>query len=252
MKNALAMIVLAGAASMAVADETIDAHLLWSAPLGSAATYNSGSENLPRYENIANFSGSALANGGASGGITRLVADDISRTGAAGEALTEFTFSVANFNTTAVSARARVRFYAADGAGGAPGTAIAGYSFNPISFASGSVALFTTGFLAGGAAMPVNFWAGITFDNVGTGISDAQLSLLGQGIYGPPTLGSSTDTAFQTNLAGSHLVNNPVGSQFNFQGSPPANFGWRVSTAPAPGAMALLGLGGLAAGRRRR
>lgn len=251
MKTTLALLAVAGLTSIATADETINAQLLNSAPLGTAVNFGS-SENVARYDNTASFSGSAYSNGGASGGITRLVADDVSRTGAAGEALTEFSFSVANLNTSVVSARARVRFYAADGAGGAPGTYITGYSFNPIAFASGSVNTYTTGLLVGGVAMPTNFWAGITFDNVGTGISDAQLNLLGQGVFNPPTLGSSADKAFQTGAAGSFLVNNPAGANFDFGGQPVANFGWRVSTVPTPGAMALLGLGGLMAGRRRR
>jgi MYXO-CTERM domain-containing protein len=250
-KITFALLAAAGVASLASADEVLTAQFLGSAPIGSPAVFGP-QENVPRYSNVTNFTGQAFSNGGAVGGITRLVADDISRTGNAGEALTEFTFSVSNLNTANVSARARVRFYAADGVGGAPGTYITGYSFNPISFVAGSVNTYTTGLLAGGAAMPLNFWAGITFDNVGTGISDAQLNLLGQGIFSPPTLGSSGDVAFQTNAAGSFLVSNPAGGSFNFQGQPAANFGWRVSTVPTPGAMALLGLGGLAVGRRRR
>ncbi len=252
MKIAIGLLAAAGAACTAMADVTIDAHLVGSAPIGMAANLGGATENLPRYSNIANFSGQAFSNGGAAGGITRLVADDITREGSAGEALTEFTFSVSNLNTANVSARARVRFYAADGAGGGPGTYITGYSFNPITFNAGSVNTYTTGLLVGGAAMPLHFWAGITFDNVGTGVSDSLLNGLGQGVFGPPTQGSSLDTAFQTNAAGSFLVSNPAGAAFNFNGQPVANFGWRVSTVPTPGAMALLGVGGLVAGRRRR
>lgn len=251
MKITFALFAAVGVASLASADEALTAQFVGSAPLGSPAAFGP-QENVPRYSNVSNFTGQASLNGGASGGITRLAADDISRTGNAGEALTEFTFSVVNLNTANVSARARVRFYAADGVGGAPGTYITGYSFNPISFGAGQVSLFTSGPINGGAAMPLNFWAGITFDNVGTGISDAQLNLLGQGLFTPPTLGSSGDIAFRTNSAGSFLVNNPAGGTFDFQGQPAANFGWRVSTVPTPGAMALLGVGGLVAGRRRR
>ncbi|MBL0927738.1 MAG: hypothetical protein IBJ11_08815 [Phycisphaerales bacterium] len=204
------------------------------------------------YSNVDNFTGSGVTNGGAAGttaaAITTLVADDIAATSAF--SMTGFTFSVANFGTANISARARVRFYAADGTAGAPGTLIGGFTFNALSFPVGVNLLSAT---VGALAMPANFWAGITFDAGGTGTptaTAAQLNQLGQGTFNPPVVGSSADLGFGTTSAGSFLVNNPVGSTFNFSGNPVVNLGWEF--IPTPGTGALFGLAGLVGLRRRR
>lgn len=213
------------------------------------------------YSNISNFGGQALANGGAanqSGNtITKMVGDDITALGSyTGQQVQMVSFSVFNGNTADVSVRARIRFYKTDGSGGNPGTYIIGYSFNPISFAAGKVTVVTgnlgTGsqlFLPGGT-----FWAGITFDNNtgGTGATEAQMNNMGQGLFNPPTVGSSADVAFITNAAGSFVGNNPAGTQFNFGGQPVANFGWEFQAVPEPASMAVLGLGLAAIARKRR
>src|SRR5215831_4989945 len=71
------------------------------------------------YSNITTFSGFGVTNGGEAnvGGnnITTMVADDITPgPGLGGGTVDDFVFSVVNFNAVAVSARPRVRFYAAD------------------------------------------------------------------------------------------------------------------------------------------
>jgi hypothetical protein len=215
------------------------------------------------YDNSANFAGSAFSNGGSalqSGNtITRLVADSIQTTAVGAPFIIDgFSFSVSNLNTVAVSARPRVRFYLADGAGGAPGTYVTGFSFNPISFAASNVSLFSTTIVPVTFATSTGaFWAGITFDNSTgtTGATGAQLDLLGQGIYGPPLVGSSADNFFVTTAAGSFLVNNPAGTVTSFGGSPVANFGWRF-TSPVPESstlwMLLVGLPVLGLSLRRR
>src|SRR4051812_11160069 len=76
------------------------------------------------YDNTLNFSGQVFLNGGAanqSGNtITRLVADDITPlSGYAGMPIQTISFSVANLNPVAVSARPRLRIYGSDGTGGA-------------------------------------------------------------------------------------------------------------------------------------
>lgn len=206
------------------------------------------------FDNTTSFSGQALPNGGAANlagnTITRLVADQIQTTQIGSPlAITGFSFSVANLDAANVTARPRVRFYAADGVGGAPGTYLTGFSFTPITFNAGQVGLFSST-----AAFTLNvtnglFWAGITFDdNTGTtGATLAQLNNLGQGLYDPPTVGSSADGYFVTTAAGSFLSNNPAGTQTTLGGSPVANFGWRFTVAtPIPEAgtlwMSLLGL----------
>lgn len=199
-----------------------------------------------------------MTNGGAAGGITSLLADDLSLDASAvGEHVIAVQFNVANFNTAATAARPRIRIYAADGASGGPGTLITGASFNPIVFAGGSVATFTWAAAPNTFLWPIanaaslNIWAGIVFDNVGTATTNAQLNNLGMGVFDPPVVGTSADNGFGTFGAGSFFVNNPAGSQFNFGGNPVVNLGWSV-IVPAPGSMALLGLGGLLAARRRR
>jgi hypothetical protein len=217
------------------------------------------------YDNTTNFLGQAFANGNATNvagnTITNLVADRITFTGGTGQSILSFTFSVANLNAAAVSARPRVRFWQTDGAGGAPGTLITGFSFNAISFNPG-VALFSANIAAGSLVVPGSgdMWAGITYDdNTGvTGATAAQLNNLGQGIFDPPTIGSSNDSHWISAAAGSNFVSNPAGTITSspFAANPVANYGWKFVAAPEPGSLALLGLGGLGAlgvlRRRRR
>lgn len=222
------------------------------------------------YQNTTNFVGSAFSNGGAAlqgaNTITRLVADDISLFNAPGpRTVSEFTFSVTNLNAVTVSARPRIRLYDNDGAGNGPGTLLAAFTFNPIAFGAGSVNTFTTGNLGGSSFLipDGSFWAGITYDNNngGTGATAAQLNLLGQGIFSPPTVGNSGDIFFVTGAAGSFVAANPAGSFSNFGGSPSADFGWRFTVTgtaaevvPVPPTVfaAVAGLGSLGLLRRFR
>jgi hypothetical protein len=199
------------------------------------------------YSNVTNFSGSAFADGGATvtagTDTTKLIADDITvASGFGGAVVDSFSFAVANLNAAAVTARPLVRFYDDDGAGNGPGTLLGSFDFNPISFGADAVAIFT--FTASNLfTVPSGgtFWAAITFDdNAGTtGATQAQMNELGMGIFGPPTVGSSQDSFFETTSAGDFASNDPAGGFFNFGGNPVGDFGWSfdsaATTTPEPG-----------------
>lgn len=205
---------------------------------------------LAVYSNVTTFTGQAFAQGAASGGITRMVMDDVTfTTDAAVGAVQTLRFSVANLNASAQSVRARVRFWNADGpslgAGlpNAPGTYYSpggtpvGFSFNAFTFSPGVTNLTGTVSFVLPAGATTTLWAGITFDNVGTttGATDVELSNFGQGFFNPVDLGSSTNTIFETTSPGSFFPTpNPAGAAVAFGGSPVANQGWEfvVTTLP--------------------
>jgi hypothetical protein len=254
MKTLFGAAVLAAIAGVASADIHVgDAQLKASWTAGEALNSTRVVDPWARYSNVTNFTGQGSVNGGAATGnaITRLEADDINMT-AALPTVTNIVFSVLNLNTLGgVSARPRLRFWAADGVSGGPGSLIGGFTFNPITFNANSANLyFFNPSATANFALPQNFWAGMTFDNVGGTASVAALNNLGQLIFNPVDVGSSADVFFETTAAGSNFVSNPAGSFLNFGGNPAANFGWEF--VPAPSSLALVGLGALVAGRRRR
>ncbi len=208
-------------------------------------------QNISVYDNSATYrmsfsnGGAADNNAGPGVAITQLVADDITfSSSAVGQSISDFGVSIANTDpTVSFSARIRVRFWVNDGPNGGPGTFIAGVSFDPITFTPGSHD-FVFGTLAPGVfVLPASgtFWAGVTFDNATQNIAStattAQLNELGEGIYDPPTIGSSADKAFKSTSSGSFFgVNNPPGTIFQspFGGNPPANIGWQFKVYPVP------------------
>ena len=228
--------------------------------LGAAAAANAQVifNNLTLADGSSNFSGSAVAYGGASAGIAKMDASLLSTIGG-GTTITQATFSVYNANTTALSVRARIRFYADDATGGpgtGPGTYIAGYSFNLFSFTAGVTNLTGTGL---SIAIPNSgkIWAGLTFDNVGnTSVTDAQLSNFGLGLFNQPaTVGSTVDTTWTSNAATSGLFSNIAGSSTTYTNAAGAPIvgGWSLGApVPEPASMAALGLGTLALIRKRR
>lgn len=207
--------------------------------------------------------------------VTDLVADDLNPiAGSAGKNVTQFTFSVYNGATVAVTAAVHVRFYDDFGtdANGfvtdGPGTYLGGVDYLPMSFTAGNVSLITYTAAPGTAVFTIpkddSLWAGVTFDaNPATTTAD-NLNMLGQGLFNPPTVGGSGNMFFISDNPGLFASSNPAGSpDYSFGASPVANFGWRLqiatpAAAPEPSAWAglfagSLGLGllGLRASKRR-
>ena len=161
--------------------------------------------------------------------ITVLVADSIAFAGGTAPFnISKFYFTVANTNTVAVTARPIVQFYEADGPNGSPGTLISTFTFTTTTFPPSSVSKYYTA-----TVQPLfttnnrSIWAGMTFDDSygETGATLDQMSKLGQGIYNPIDIGSSSDGAFITDAAGAFSVSNPVGKVYNVPGIK-YNFGW--------------------------
>lgn len=252
MKTLLSAAVLAAVAGVASADIAGEATPIAHYAIGTPSYGTRAVTPGATFSNVTNFLGQAYLNGGAavvSGNLTtKYVSEQINRTHALTN-VTRFSFSVANLDAGIVTARARVRFHDLNNAGGTnTGAYITGFSFNPIAFNPGVTVFFAN---IAAIALPQNFSMGITFDNLGaSGTTAAQLNNLGVGIFNPPDVGSSPDLAFTTTAASVGNVHNAAGNSFNFGGQPVANFGWEI--VPAPSSLALLGLGGLVAGRRRR
>lgn len=245
--GALALAAIAGSAS---ADIIANATPDWSAPIADTATFGTRAPSPgATYSNLDNFSGFFGAAGGAAGGATRVLSDLVTGTGP--NLPVKVSFSVVNNNSVSVAARPRVRFWLPDGAGGGPGSLIGGFSFNPITFGANT----SNGFFFDASALgvlPATVWVGWLYDNVGTTATNAQLNNLGQLIYDPPVIGSSADTDWLSTAAGSNFVPNPAGAirTSPYLGAPTANY--YLEIAPTPGSLAVLGLGGLVAARRRR
>ena len=148
------------------------------------------------YANLTTASGGFTLCGSASGSgaaaITRLLADDIRQFGDVSQ-MGQMTFAVACASPTVVTARPRVRFWLADGAGGLPGTYVGGVTFNPVIFAANSSTLLGTDLTSLNFVLPQNFWAGIVFDAGGAGSATAtiaQLNALGLTKFDPPSTSS--------------------------------------------------------------
>ncbi|MDX2149077.1 MAG: hypothetical protein SFZ23_16320 [Planctomycetota bacterium] len=262
----LCLLAVAGLAGVASADTLVNARVERVMPLGQSGGVALAPLPGAVYSNITNFRGQALAQGASAvqgtNTITRMLMDDIDAV--QGDVIRTMRFSVANLNTVAVTARARLRFWNADGVNGGPGTYFQspvgtnptpgplGFTFNPLSFGPG-VTTLTADFTGSEFVIPATkFWVGVTFDNNNGGDQTALFNNMGQGIFDPVDIGSSADQVFLTTGAGSFFTTaNPAGSLVDL-GASVANLGYEFVAVPTPGALALLGMGGLVAARRRR
>ena len=224
--------------------------VLFGAALLTGASY-AHSQTLI-YSDVTTFEGYGYAPGSGAAtiggdGVTLMVADEVSVISPYGGAKVDgFEFSTATFNSTAVTARPIVTFFN-DADGGGPGTFLGGYIFNGITFSSDTVNLFYYD-TPNEFTVPTdgNIWAAVSYDNDfgATGYATlAQLNELGQGLFYPPTVGSTPNYFFQSNAAGTYATNNAAGGYYYFGGSPYASFGWQFSAptlVPEPGSVALL------------
>lgn len=200
----------------------------------------------------------AAAQGGASN-LTGLfntggteIADDLNMT--AGGLLGSAGFNVANTGAVAwntmTGGTGNMRFYRQS-----DGAFLGGFGFsmpalglvNPggsirLNFPDGSLAGLNIQLHESTVWMSIQFTAinGTYADGTAIALADAGMQL-----RGPINTGTSTDTMFSFGPT-------PPAGNFNFNGQPLANGGLFVKLVPAPGSLALLGLGGLAAFRRRR
>ena len=225
------------------------------------------------YSNIDNFTGeydvpSATPATVAGGHYAGMFADDITPVaGYANHAVSSVDFSAYNTDqTNPVTLVAQLRFYAANGTGGGPGTYLYGYNSGSFSLGPNADALELVNFpTTGTGTFPLpsgTFWAGLSFSDGGgtTGATAAQLGEVGQLVYDPPTVGTSANNLFDSTAAGTFGTNSPAGTTEQYDttgGAPRANLAWSFTVAPSavpePATAGLLAVAAAAAlGRRRQ
>ena len=180
--------------------------------------------------------------------------------------MTGFQFGLANLQSVDVIASPVINIYAADGAGGGPGTLLFSKVFDAMTISSAypGESVYTYNPQTALFVIPSNgtFWAGELFTNTTPGATATtdQLNHLGEIVGNPPTLGSSADRYFQTNVGGAFQSDNPAGFFTSFGNFLPtldatANFEFSFSTTPAavgtsaapePGSLVLTAFGLLA------
>jgi hypothetical protein len=145
--------------------------------------------------------------------VTKLLADDIQCT-AGGVPLVQFSFSVANFNTTAFSCSPLLRFYT-DNAN-KPGTYLGGFNFTASSFPAQTVGVYFAT-VAPAWSIPANgkMWIGTAF--LTTSGTAEQRNNFGVALYDPVDVGSSVDQDYLSTAVGStstaaFTASNPAGT----------------------------------------
>ena len=184
------------------------------------------------YQNTTNLTGTEFVfNGAATVGSDLAANIDINEltlsAGSAGKFITSLSFLAANANAGAVEARPTVYIWAADGAGGIPGTLLGDLAL-PIATLGAGVQELSFTLPGSGLLVPesMQIWAGIGFDN-DNGISPitaGQLDDLGGLTYHPATVGTDGPDAYF--LPPGASLNDPAAILFNSASG--ANYGSTV------------------------
>ena len=251
---------IAIAASASSFAQFADATNIWTSALGTKAT-RGAPDFTSAYDNTINFTGVGTSSGavGPANGSTGtfMDADDLNVIASEfSKPVVGFTFSSSNGNSVVVNASPTVVFWTNNA--NAPATLLKTVRFNPIPLSALSVNLWTYAPGVPLFTLPASgkIFMGVSWDNfadvTNSGISDLQLSKVGQGVFNPPVVGSSADSFWTSNGFGNNAVNNPLGITTNFGGSPVASFGDSLTTVPEPGSIAAVALGLLAFRIRRR
>jgi hypothetical protein len=199
------------------------------------------------YQNTTTAVSAFVFNGAATVGSDLAANVDINELilapGYGGSTVTSISFQADNFNSTAVQARPVMYVWAANGAGGTPGTLLGTFALPLEALTTGTTTL-SYSIAPGSLLVPANdiIYAGIGFDNDNgaSSISAAQLNDLGGLTYNPATIGTDGVQAYFVAPGGA--VNDP--SSIAFGGANAADYGFTVtaSTAPEPGVLSLLTL----------
>lgn len=250
----LALVASAGAASASIQTTTDIGEYRINRATGAvvAADFNDRVVN----QVYANWQAPSTLQGVLTTGLNRLDGDDTFLSAANGAGwLDDMGFSLANTNAAGSTARitgfsATIQFFdnvtltnlggftSSSSLTSLSGGGLAAQSSVRLSFGAGSLKSLNI-FLPRNIITTVTITA-VTF-GAGTGNNS---SLVGQQVRNAPATGTSTDSVI---LNGS-VVPSPFG------GNPAGNFSFFINTdnIPTPGSLALLGLAGIAAGRRRR
>jgi hypothetical protein len=208
------------------------------------------------YSDVTNFTGYAAPNGTNGTTLyTALVADDITTTASSPFTLSQFTFSVCNLATVSQTISPYIRFFAADGTGGGPGTLLGGLNFNGIPISSNAVDGFNYNAASSAIVLPTTFWAAEFFSTTSTA---ANAEDIGEGLFSPVDVGSSLDEEFLSSSFGtassSFASSAPAGSVDTspYGGAPAADFEFEFNAVPEPASLGLAATSGLLLIRRRR
>jgi hypothetical protein len=204
------------------------------------------------YNSLTTYLGAAALNGGTaniSGNLTtRLVMQDITPDPTqVGRMMTDVRFTVSNYNSVDVTVRPRVGFWNADGPGGSPHTFISGFNYDvPTAIPANNIIIL--GVVPNGVLVPNGkFWAGLYLDdNFGTtGATITQMNMMGQGLFDPPVVGTTTQI-YQSAVAGEYVgMSAPSGTISGVSGY---SLGWQIETTPVPEPAGLTLLGFLLIG----